>query len=68
VHHFKILHITNAAANGHLECVKYLQENGCPWDLDIYTNTAAKGHLECVKYLLENGCSWDEEMCVYRIL
>ena len=23
-----------AAKNGHLECLKYAHENGCPWDED----------------------------------
>jgi len=22
----------NASLNGHLECLKYLHENGCPWN------------------------------------
>ena len=24
--------VPNAAENGHLECLKYAHENGCPWD------------------------------------
>ena len=23
-----------AALNGHLECLKYAHENGCPWDFN----------------------------------
>ena len=25
-----------AAHNGHLECLKYAHENGCPWDEDLF--------------------------------
>ena len=25
---------SDAAENGHLECLKYAHENGCPWDGD----------------------------------
>ena len=27
-----IIHVSNAAQNGHLECLKYAHENGCEWD------------------------------------
>ena len=45
-----------AARNGHLECLKYLLKNDCPWN--EYTTWSAEnsGHLECLKYLLENNC------------
>ena len=39
--------------------VKYLHENGCPWD-EVACKTAAEGgHLDVLKYLHENGCPWD---------
>ena len=50
-----------AAKNGDLECLKYLHENGCPWDADATRMAAAHGHLECFKYLHENGCPWENE-------
>ena len=50
---------TAAARGGHLECLKYLHENGCPWDEETCGRAAAFGHLECLKYLYENGCPWD---------
>lgn len=47
-----------AAANGHLEAVKYLHQSGA--DIMAYDNyavrhAAANGHLDAVKYLYENG-------------
>jgi len=45
-----------AAYGGHLECLKYLHENGCPWDKRACASAAGGGHLECMKYLRENGC------------
>ena len=51
-----------AAKYGHLECLKYAHENGCPWDEVTCSEAAENGHLECLKYAHENGCPWDEEM------
>jgi|688.fasta_scaffold41578_2 hypothetical protein len=53
----------DAAFKGHLECLKYLHENGCPWDENVCSNAAYNGHLECLKYLHENECPWDENIC-----
>ena len=52
---------SNAALNGHLECLKYAHKNGCPWDEKTCSEAALKGHFECLKYAHENGCPWDEE-------
>ena len=49
----------NAAEGGHLECLKYAHENGCPWDEWTCSMAAFNGHLECLKYAHENGCPWD---------
>ena len=49
-----------AAKNGHLDCLKYAHENGCPWDEDTCTNAAENGHLDCLIYAHENGCPWDK--------
>lgn len=51
----------NAAANGHLEIIKYLHENryeGCT--TAAIDNAASNNHLEVVKWLYENrkeGCT-----------
>jgi hypothetical protein len=47
-----------AAAKGHIECLKYAHENGCPWKEDTCTQAALGGHIECLKYAHENGCHW----------
>ena len=52
-----------AAANGHLEVIKYLHENGCPWNEYSCYRAAGNGHLEILKYLHENGCPWDSDSC-----
>ena len=52
-----------AAVNGgHLECLKYLHDKGCPWDKTTCSSAAEGGHLECLKYLHDKGCPWDEEL------
>ena len=40
--------------------LKYLRENGCPWDEEDLFLAAENGHLECLKYAREKGCPWDE--------
>jgi hypothetical protein len=39
------------AAAGHLECLKYAHENGCPWNPLTTTNAVRYGNLDCVKYI-----------------
>ena len=59
----------SAAEKGHLECLKYLRENGFSWDegcdfcYNVCSYAAEKGHLDCLKYAHENGCPWDKETC-----
>ena len=52
-----------AAERGHLECLKYAHENGCPWDSRVFTVAAFEGHLDCLRYLDKNGCPWDQNTC-----
>ena len=49
-----------AAQNGHLQCLQYLREQGCPWDEYIPAIAARNGHLHCLRYLREQGCPWNE--------
>ena len=48
-----------ATEYGNLEVIKWLKENGCPWDTRTCTFAALNGHLEVLKWLKENGCPWD---------
>ena len=41
---------------GHLDCLRYIRESGCKWDILALSSAAWNGHLECVQYALENGC------------
>ena len=43
--------------------LKYLHENGCPWNEKACEHAAEMGHLDVLKYAHENGCPWDEETC-----
>ena len=40
--------------------LKYLFENGCPWDDEICSSAAETGHLDVLKYAHENGYPLDE--------
>ena len=44
--------------------LKYLHENGCPWNEWTCHEAAREGHLDVLKYAHENGCPWEEETCV----
>jgi hypothetical protein len=52
-----------AANRGHLECLRYAHEHGCPWDIETTWIAAKRRHLECLRYAHEHGCPWDEEIC-----
>ncbi|GFH52444.1 ankyrin repeat domain-containing protein [Chaetoceros tenuissimus] len=52
-----------AAREGHLDCLRYLHENGCEWDSHSCRTAAGNGHLHCLRYLHENGCEWDSNSC-----
>ena len=54
-----------AASNGHLECLRYAHEHGCPWDRSTCSWAASNGHLECLRYAHENGCPWGENTCYW---
>jgi len=43
--------IQSAAAGGHLDCLVYLHENGCPVYRSASSSAAQNGHLECIKFL-----------------
>jgi len=55
----------NAAADGDLDLLKQLREDGCPWDKWTCANAAWAGHLETLQWARKNGCPWNEETCTY---
>jgi hypothetical protein len=49
----------NAAAGGHLEVLKWLREEGCPWDADACACAArGGGQMEVLRWARANGCPW----------
>ena len=50
--------ISDAARRGHLECMKYLHENGSWWTQDTTYIAAKNGHLECLRYIHKNSREW----------
>ena len=73
IHNFKVSGIldkrtnSNAASNGHLDCLKYAHENGCPWYINTTVQAAYRGRLDCLKYAIENDCPLDEETTLYTL-
>ena len=61
---FGSYYCTRTALNGHLECLKWAHESGCPWDERTCSYTAKHGHLDCLKYAHENGCPWNKQNCL----
>jgi hypothetical protein len=54
--------VCNAVAiNGHLNCLIYLCENGCPCDDSTMSLAIKYGQSECVRYLYENGHQIDND-------
>jgi hypothetical protein len=40
--------------------MKWLKENGFPWDESTFDYAAAFGNLDNMKWLKENRCPWNE--------
>ena len=54
-------HMYSAACNGHLEVVKWLHANGCPWDEKACLFAGARTHWDILQYLVDNKCpGWEE--------
>ena len=56
---------STAAWYGHLECLRFLIEKGCPLDAEATRFAAGSGHLECLRFLIEKGCPLDENVWWY---
>lgn len=55
--------MADAAEGGHIHCVKYLQQQHCPWKEDACSRAAMAGHLFVLMYLHRNGCPWNTVAC-----
>ena len=53
----------HASAGGHMETLKWLRSEGCPWNEMACTRAAEGGHLETLKWLRSEGCPWDAYAC-----
>ena len=54
-------HMFAAACRGHLEVVKWLRANGCPWDENACSFAAEHKHWDTLQYLVDNKCpGWEE--------
>ena len=54
---------SRVSAYGHLNLLKWLRQNDCPWNKWTCVFAAFGGHLDCLKWARENGCPWDEDTC-----
>ena len=50
-----------AAEEGHLDVLKYLHENDCPWDLEACYYAHCHNQIDCLNYLIEQKCPGFEE-------
>jgi hypothetical protein len=62
---YNIHHMNDAAEYGHINIIKHLRENDCPWDDITCSNAVDNGHFGLVIWLNENGCEWDAWSCTY---
>ena len=52
------------ANNGHLECLRFALEDGCPTSRVDCEGAAMNGHLECLKLLHTNQVPWRSQTCL----
>jgi len=58
----------NASSNGHVKCLKYLDDSKLSnWNKECCKEAAMNGHLECLMYLRENGCTWDSKFLLHNV-
>ena len=50
-----------AAYQGHFHIVRYLHENGCPWDKQTADAAARGGHFDILCYAIQNNGGYDYE-------
>jgi hypothetical protein len=47
--------------------LKWLRENGCPWNENTCINAAQIGNFKILKWARDNGCPWDEFTCPHGV-
>ena len=45
-----------------MDVLRYVRQNGCPWDEKTCSKAAENGNLHVLRYAIENGCPWDDEI------
>ncbi len=53
---FSVSDCAAAATMNNLPALKYLHEQGCPWDKQTILNAIALGHMDCLKYAFIYNC------------
>ena len=49
-----------------MPALKYLHENGCPWNWYTCSSAAYKEHWDCLQYAVDNKCpEWEIYAKVY---
>lgn len=52
-----------ASARGHLECLRFAHQHGCPWDWWTPALASGNGHLDCLAYAHRERCPWNWVTC-----
>jgi hypothetical protein len=55
--------VTCATASNSLECLIYLHEHGCPWNVRTCVSAVCHGNLGCLTYAHTHGCPWNVTAC-----
>jgi hypothetical protein len=57
-----------AAKHGHLDFLKCLRENDCPWNRVTCIEAVMNGHLDVLQWAQQNGCPWDKWTCIHAAI
>ena len=49
--------------DGHLEVMKWLRANGCPWNEETCMGATEGGQQKVLQWARANGCPWDGNTC-----
>ena len=50
------------AHGGHLECLRFVHENGCPWDATTAYNAVRSDEVNCLEYAHNHGCAMPTDL------